>query len=524
MRLVYPEFLLLMFLPLIVLAVLVVTNKSHLEQIFDEAILRRLSVFDGALSARARNTLFFLALFFMIIALSRPVIEKDRVTFGQEGFDLVIAVDLSRSMQSDDLYPTRLAFAQKKIEAFLKLQGERVGMVAFSRDAFLISPLTYDTEAVGSLLAHLDTDAILSQGARFESAIEAAAMLLKKSDKRAILFVTDGGDQTDFSREIRLLARYGIRAYILGVGGENKVPIRLSSGSFLKDVRGNIVMTSLNKRAAKMAFESGGIFVQSSLGDEDIKRLVQKICDDAQKESAKELNSKSNVSDSIELFYYPLVVAVLILLFAFYSWPKKVAKNVAFLLFFFFSYERVYAALFDFQTIREAKQAYDQKNYSKSSALYKNLAISTHLPQAYYNLGNSLYREGKFKEAIRAYGRVATEDRTFEAKKLYNIANCYMQMGQFDKAKEFYEKSLKIQDDEDARYNLKIANMYVTKEINSYKNDQMLSYSHPKEGAAWFQADQKKYDIPGGQWIEAVDRAQKSKLRWRMFSIKDDSY
>ena len=111
MSFVNPQFFWALILPFVIFTFLITTNKERLSRIFDEKVLKRLSAADESMPLVVRNVLMLLALFLMIVAMARPVIEKGEKTVDVEGLTLLTALDISGSMRSADIYPNRLAFA-----------------------------------------------------------------------------------------------------------------------------------------------------------------------------------------------------------------------------------------------------------------------------------------------------------------------------------------------------------------------------------------------------------------------------
>jgi len=169
-----------------------------------------------------------------------------------------------------------------------------------------------------------------------------------------------------------------------------------------------------------------------------------------------------------ELYFYPLFLAIVLLIFAFSSLPRfKNSKNSLVMILFlsYFTQNKIYANIFQFDTIKEANKFYNNGEFKKASEKYRELKPSA---QSYYNFANSLYKEGKYRSAIKIYFKVLTtkKEKTLEAKKLYNIANCYVKLNDLQKAKEFYNKSLKLHYDKDTKENLDLVNYFLKHKKN----------------------------------------------------------
>jgi len=196
MHFLYPEFIYLMLLPAVVLVYLIATNKDVVERVFDAQVLERLRIEGDALGKRGHNVLLFIVFFFMVLALAQPVIDQGVERVKVPGGDLVVALDLSRSMEAKDLYPDRLTFAKEKLTEILPaLPSNRIGIIGFTRASFIIAPLSEDREALRFLLQRLPKCATSLEGTDLYAALQGAAKLLEKSRDRTLLLITDGGDE-----------------------------------------------------------------------------------------------------------------------------------------------------------------------------------------------------------------------------------------------------------------------------------------------------------------------------------------
>lgn len=459
MKILNIEYIYLMLIPSIFLLYLIVTNKSEIDRIFDNSVLKRLKV-DLGLEKNLKIFLLFFALFLMIFSMSRPVIQKGIVELETKKASLVIALDISKSMLAKDYFPNRLEFAKRKILSILETRKDlEIGLIAFAKEAFIISPLTSDFEALRFLLKNLDTTYITLQGTNFLSAIEVANTLLKNKKEKNLLILTDGGDNENFEKEIDLAKQYGIKISIIGVGSLKGAPIP-QNGDYLKDKNQNIVITKLNKNIADLAKKTEGIFIKATISDEDIKTFLSTIKGKKEKKIKK-------VTLQTELAPYFMAIALLLLSLVFFSIPGKKEFKKIFLFFLIISpIYNLNAGIFDFKDIRKAKEYYESKNYEKAIKYFKKVAENKKNAQSYYDLANAYYKAKKYKEAIKYYNMVQTPNKELERFKLHNLGNCYFNLKDFKKAIKFYEKALKIKEDPDTRYNLELAKKMLKKQKN----------------------------------------------------------
>ncbi len=318
MNFLHPESLYYLMPPLFILFGLLLTQKEAEAHFFSKEVMSKLRVSANTLTLKARNALFFLAGFLIIIALSGPVINEGTVVVKAKSADIMIALDISDSMLAEDVYPNRLKLAKQKAINLLKLApNERIGIIAFAKNSYLVSPLSFDHGAVSFLLRQLNTDSITEKGTNFLSLLDIVDNSIKDDTKKYLLLLSDGGDSKDFSKEIEYAKDNNIVIFILGIGTKKGAPIKLKDGSFIKQ-NGDIIISKLNENIADLATKSGGVYIESANSDADVKAMLREIESNSE---AKELKSEE-IQKFIPLFYYPLGLALLILLIATSSMGK----------------------------------------------------------------------------------------------------------------------------------------------------------------------------------------------------------
>jgi Ca-activated chloride channel family protein len=219
----------------------------------------------------------------------------------------------------------------------------------------------------------------------------------------------------------------------------------------------------------------------------------------------KELKSEE-VQRYIPLFYYPLGMALLILLIATSSMTKRERVSVpsVFILFaLLFTTPHAEAALLDFVELHEAKSAYEKGEYEKASKLYEKHAEISKSGQSYYNAGNALYKQNKYEEAIKSYEKATFSDEKQRAKNFANLGNSYAKEAKEEslpKAVKAYEESLKLNEDKEVRENLE----EVKKLIEKQKQEQKEKEDKKEEKS------QDKKDDKNSKGDEKDDKNQKS--------------
>jgi len=451
-----PEYLYLMLIPLVILLFLIATNKSAIERFYSKEVLKRLKISDGSIGQKGRNIFLFLALILMVVALARPVLPKGEINVKSSTVDILLGLDISKSMLANDLYPNRLEFAKKRAIEFMRsFSSARFGVVAFSSVGFLVSPLSDDLPTVEYLVKNLNTNSLNQKGTDLMTPLELASKFLKNEKEKILVIFSDGGDSKNFDKEIAFAKENGIKVYVYAVGTKRGSTIK-ENGSVLTDKKGNIVITRLNEKIKELALQSGGAYIVGDYSGKSIKALEKAI-----KHSIYETNKREKkIKTYKELFYYPLWVAFILLLFGFSSMPRRKMRKIApaFLIAFMMIVPSLKASsLLDFQVIKKADNFYKNGDFKDSAKLYKELLKVKSAPQAHYDLANSLYKQKRYKEALNEYKQINSKDSSLMFKKYYNEGNAYAFLKRYDDAIKSYKKALKINPkDEDAKHNLEL--------------------------------------------------------------------
>ena len=220
------------------------------------------------------------AIFFILLALTRPQWGYQWEDVKQEGVDIIIALDVSRSMLAEDIKPNRLERAKRKISDLLEmLQGDRVGLVAFAGTSFVQCPLTLDYTAARIFLNAIDTDLIPVQGTALGDALRTSIKAFRTEEKKskAIILITDGEDQTGQALVAAKEAeKAGVKVYTIGIGRDIGAPLPNpnQAGGFLKNEEGEVILTKLDEiTLQQISLQTGGSYVRSVTGDIDLKTI-----------------------------------------------------------------------------------------------------------------------------------------------------------------------------------------------------------------------------------------------------------
>ena len=451
MRFLHPEFIYFMLPPLILLFALFLTQKEKQAVFFSEEVMKKLRVNSKRMSLRARNALFFLVALLLIISLAQPVVPDGKVQVHAKSADIMLALDISDSMLCTDLYPSRLDLAKHKVVSLLSLMpDERVGVVAFAKESYLVSPLSFDHDAISFLVKGLSSDSITQKGTDFLELLEGVDESMKEQKKRTLLLFSDGGDQSDFSVEIAYAKEHHITVFVLGIGTVAGAPIKAQNGFVSQN--GKVVISKLNPAIASFATQTGGVYIEGVSSDKDVKKMLSEI----QATIAQKTLKSQIVTKYIPLFHIPIGFALFFLLIAVSSMGKREVVNVPSVftaIFILFASVPSNAGILDFKHLGDAKKAYENKEYKTSSALYGDYLKEHDISEANYNYASSLYKEKNYSKAANYYKKVHFPEKDKQADVLYNLGNAYAKAQNFEEAISAYKNSLSLKQSEDTKVN-----------------------------------------------------------------------
>src|SRR6185437_387668 len=198
--------------------------------------------------------IFFIAAFTLcVIAVAGLVTPNGNQKINRKGTDLMIALDVSKSMLAQDIQPSRLERAKQLISTLINNSPEdRVGLVIFAGRAYLQMPLTIDHEAAKMYLAAATPDDVPTQGTVISDALKMCFAAFNSNDKtfKSVLLISDGEDHDDEAIKVtKLLAKDGIMVNTIGIGSPEGSPIlNPATGQYLKDDKGQTVITKLNEK------------------------------------------------------------------------------------------------------------------------------------------------------------------------------------------------------------------------------------------------------------------------------------
>lgn len=417
-----------------------------------------------------------------ILALAGPTWERIPSPAFRNDSALVIALDLSKSMNATDIKPSRISRARYKISDILEQRKDgQTALLVYSGDAFTVTPLTTDTATINSQIEALTTDIMPSPGSNTSVAIEKAVALLHQAGlaQGDILLVTDGADADSISQTERLLGDY--RLSVLAMGSPEGAPIPVPGG-FLKDSQGNIVVARLDSAAlSQLAGNGHGIYQPVTADDSDVDRLGGLFNQVKSNDSTEKTNVLLEQWQEVGPWLLLLVLPWAALRF------RKGLLTLGLLC--LLPLPRPAAAL-DWQSLwhtqdQRGQQAFQQQQYRQAAEQFSNPDWRA----------AAQYKAGQYQEAAE------TLKDTQSADGHYNRGNALAKAGQLPEAIQAYQAALKLDPNHaDARYNKEL--------LEKQLQDQQKQQNQDKQTSEQSSEDKQQDQQPGQSAQQKPDEQQ----------------
>ena len=470
---------LLAFLPMILMMVFLFRNRLRQNiwlKVCDQDLLPFLIEKKQPSSHRWPVITCLITVTFSIIALAGPSWERLPAPVFRNTSALIIALDLSSSMDAEDIKPSRLVRARYKISDILQRRKEgQTALIVFTDDVFVVTPLTDDGETIKSQLSALATEIMPNQGNNVALMLRKSVNLFKQAgiSKGNILVVTDGVDVDNAIKVSSTIAKqYSVS--ILAVGTDSGAPIVLPNGGFLKDAQGTIIIPKLDaEKLSKLAQSGGGLYQTLTENDKDIENLLGYFEGVVQQQQSQEnANQLYTLWDDKGPWLLLLILPLASLGF------RKGLLSIFFLVIMI--PDNSYA--FEWQDLwqrkdQQAYQAYQQHEFNQAAEMFSS-------PE-WKAIAN--YQAGKYEEALKNFSTKPSNT----SDDFYNQGNALAKVGQLEQAIKAYKQALSINpENSDAQYNKEL----VTNELEKQKktSQENSSQKDPKDA----QQDDNKQSKP----------------------------
>ncbi len=263
----------------------------------------------------------------MVVGVCGPLIGSKLEEVKRKGSDIIICMDVSNSMNAEDIRPNRLERSKQAVSRLIdRLEGDRIGIVVFAGDAYMQLPITTDYAAAKLFLSQVETDIVPKQGTAIGAAIDMASTSFTDTIKKhsAIVVITDGENHEDDAIEsAKSAAEQGIKVYTIGMGSANGAPIPIYNNGtrvgFRQDNSGATVISKLDQNMLNEIADAGkGRFIQATNSDDGLDLILKEL----NGLDKKEFKAKM-YTDYENQFQYFLAGAFILLIIDFLLGEKK---------------------------------------------------------------------------------------------------------------------------------------------------------------------------------------------------------
>ncbi len=411
------------------------------------------------------------------LAMAGPRWNYTDIQTGMPNRSLVILLDLSKSMDAQDVKPSRIERAKEEIGDVIDAShGTNIGLIAFAAIPHMVVPLTDDMATIRYLMPSLDTSLVGMQGSRLAPALEMAGLMLRGAPgkDKSILVVSDGGME-DLAEATQTIPE-GVRVYAMGIGTPEGAPIPNDGGGFIERRNGEVVIATLGADKLKAITDTGkGIYVTADYTDSDTRALLSHI--EAGPETG--LTKKGRmVRIWDEKFYIPALIMALVML----PWFRRgYVFPIILILTLWPAPARADLGDLFMNQAQQARAAYDQRDYDGAAQKFDTP----------YRKGVAQYRAQQFDKAEQSFAQ--DNDPATKVDSEYNKGNAQLMQGKADDAIASYEDVLRQRpDDKAAAKNLEIAKKLREQQQKKDDNRQDQKKDQQKDAKNDEKQDQKQ--------------------------------
>jgi len=502
-------------------------KKKTIDKIGDPELVSQLFQEYSSKKFRIKFILFSIAFTIGVIALANPRLPMGNTKINRSGIDVMIALDVSKSMLAQDIKPDRLERAKQVLSKLIdQLGDDRIGIVVFAGRSYLQMPLTTDHAAAKMYLSTATPEIVPTQGTVIGDALKMCYNSFNAKEKkfRSIILISDGEDHDENAITLaKAIASEGVMINTIGIGSpEGSIILDTETNSPKKDLEGNPVITKLNEAELKsIAINGKGLYQLYSNTDAVVSQLLSQLNGMDQ----KPITDKSMLTYQY-FFYFLLAIVFLLLVIDFFITEVTTGQGFKFInLLPKVRFPFIWLILFSFTAtaqnseglIKKGNEAYNNKQYELAQENYKKALNKNPInSKAHYNLGNALYRNKKSEDALNAYD-VAIQNSKLPTEKqgaFYNKGVVLQQSKKIPECIAAYKDALRLNPaDEDARNNLQLAlqqqqEQKENKEKNkkNQKEEQKKDSKQPKE-------NKEQNDTPQKQPSKMTQKEAEEKLK-----------
>lgn len=382
----------------------------------------------------------WLTLLLLVIAIGRPAIPQAPSEESILSHSLIIALDLSASMNAKDIKPSRVEASKETIKTFLtQNKTDQIAIIGFTINPLLLSPLTTDHQLLKVAIDTIKPEYILTKGTNLQKLLEKVADF--PDAKKTVILFSDGGDEPIDEGLISFVQTEQIKILAIAMATEKGASIISKQKRLLQDKKGHIVVSTLNSGLAQLANQSGGGLLRFTTPQDMAHQIESWIS----VQDKKLLVHQSR--NHFELYFIPTFLAIILL---FLSATRFLLKVVALLALLGIETQ---AGFLDNYYLNRAYESYHSQEYNQTLRLLSNIEVNSLESQLV--LAHTYYQQEAYEKAKNILKTIRTTQPKIKEQLLYELGNCEAKLTYYDKAKNYYIKALQLGEDNDAVHNLR---------------------------------------------------------------------
>lgn len=410
----------------------------------------------------------WLAVILLSVATLRPYWGYEDLKVETRGSEVVLLVDVSRSMYAEDVTPSRIELAKRKLKDLIdqfarRGEAHRFGITVFAGDAYTVCPITADQGVIKQFVEIISPELVTGLGSNLGAGIALAVSRFDRQRTRGhrVILLTDGEhSDADMSKALSELTDRGVRLDILGIGTTAGSRITLPNGALVTDESRRPVVSKLDERALKsLATATGGIYQTAVVDDSDVEALTSPSVNVAQGSSGGQSTIRSYREFGSWLSFAALVILLL---------PLCARRGTAFLaiiLVLTFSSQQLSATPLPDTPAADLSDSpfslYERGDYGRAVEAFAAEAKRSPSDRTIqFGLASSLFKAGRYAESQQLFQALAQSARDgrsyFES--TYNEGNALLALARYQDAIDAYLKALDVKPgDQAAQHNLSVA-------------------------------------------------------------------
>lgn len=319
---------LLIIIPIIILAFvyLQVWKKRKIANLGDPHLIDSLSPQKALTKPRIKFILRLLTLLLLTLALVNPQLGSKMEKVKRKGADVMIALDVSKSMEAQDISPSRIDKAKMIISKLVdQLAGDRLGLILYAGQAYVQVPMTSDYSAIKMFLSSINTDILSSQGTSISEVFKLSKSAFNSENEasQCIVVLSDGEDhEQGVEKALEELKPFNVTVHTIGIGSQKGGPIPMGGyQNFKKDRSGNVVITKLEESMLQnIALQTNGSYIKGTSVTQTVNHLMEQI------KAFDQTEQDTKIITDYESQYYWIVVIALVFILAEFFLNNKQSK------------------------------------------------------------------------------------------------------------------------------------------------------------------------------------------------------